>query len=62
MSEPVPVRHPLVALTVVRLKLMLREPEMVFWVFVFPILMALALGVAFQTRGRGDDARGGPGR
>ena len=51
MSEPVPVRHPLVALTVVRLKLMLREPEMVFWVFVFPILMALALGVAFQTRG-----------
>ena len=24
---------------------------MVFWVFVFPVLMALALGIAFRTRG-----------
>ena len=37
-------------LTAVRLKLMLREPEMVFWVFVFPVLMALTLGIAFQNR------------
>lgn len=44
------VRHPLLELTVARLKGMLREPEMVFWVFVFPILMALALGIAFRTR------------
>ena len=50
MSEPGLSRHPLVALTRARLKLMLREPEMVFWVFVFPILMALALGIAFENQ------------
>jgi ABC-2 type transport system permease protein len=27
----------------------LREPEAVFWVFAFPVLMALALGVAFRS-------------
>lgn len=37
-------------LTVVRWKLMLREPEMVFWVFVFPILLAVGLGIAFRNR------------
>jgi ABC-2 type transport system permease protein len=41
---------PRVALTKARLKLMLREPEMVFWVFVFPILMALSLGIAFENQ------------
>ena len=50
-SDLTPVRHPMVALTIARLRLMLREPELVFWVFVFPILMALALGIAFQARG-----------
>src|SRR5262245_62516719 len=28
----------------------LREPEAVFWVFVFPILLAAALGIAFRTQ------------
>ncbi len=28
---------------------MLREPEMVFWVFVFPALLALGLGIAFTN-------------
>ena len=28
---------------------MVREPEMIFWVFVFPLLMALALGIAFRS-------------
>ena len=51
MAETPTQPHPLVALTGARLKLMLREPEMVFWVFVFPVLMALALGIAFRTRG-----------
>ena len=51
MAETLTHSHPLVALTGARIKLMLREPEMVFWVFVFPVLMALALGVAFRTRG-----------
>ena len=28
-----------------------REPEAMFWVFAFPILLAFALGLAFKTRG-----------
>jgi ABC-2 type transport system permease protein len=27
-----------------------REPEVVFWVFVFPLLLALGLGIAFRNR------------
>src|SRR5450631_3752705 len=42
--------HPLVQLTLVRFREFLREPEAMFWVFVFPILMATALGVAFRNR------------
>lgn len=42
---------PLVELTLARLREFVREPEALFWVFVFPILMACALGVAFRARG-----------
>ncbi len=42
---------PLVELTLARLREFLREPEALFWVLVFPILMACALGVAFRARG-----------
>jgi len=42
--------HPLVQLTVVRLKEFLREPEALFWVFIFPILLAAGLGIAFRNR------------
>ncbi len=42
-------RHPFVELTIARLLTMVREPEMIFWVFVFPLLLALALGIAFRT-------------
>ena len=42
---------PLIELTLARIREFLREPEAVFWVFVFPILMACALGVAFRSRG-----------
>ena len=28
----------------------LREPEAVFWTFVFPILLAVGLGIAFRNR------------
>src|SRR5262249_39070195 len=38
-------------LTRVRMIGFLREPEAVFWVFAFPVLMALALGIAFRTSG-----------
>ena len=51
MREREDTGHPLVELTKARLRALLREPEAVFWVFVFPILMALALGIAFRTRG-----------
>src|SRR5690349_16871758 len=42
---------PLWQLTRVRMFGFLREPEAVFWVFAFPVLMALALGIAFRTQG-----------
>ncbi len=47
MSEPAP---PLLELTRSRTKEILREPEAVFWVFVFPVLLALALGFAFRDK------------
>lgn len=43
-------RPPIVELTLVRLREFVREPEAVFWVFVFPILMTCALGLAFRSR------------
>jgi ABC-type multidrug transport system permease subunit len=42
--------YPIVELTVDRMREFLREPEAVFWVFVFPVLMALALGIAFRSQ------------
>lgn len=42
--------HPLVELTRARLVEFLREPEAVFWVFVFPVLLAVALGIAFRNQ------------
>jgi ABC-2 type transport system permease protein len=40
--------RPLWHLTVTRLRLFLREPEAIFWVYGFPILMLVLLGVAFR--------------
>ena len=37
-------------LTSVRFRLILREPEAVFWTFIFPILLAVGLGIAFRNR------------
>ena len=42
--------HPLVQLTLVRFREFWREPEAIFWVFVFPILLAAGLGLAFRNR------------
>lgn len=52
MSEPrpstfLPALH---QLTLARMREFLREPEAVFWVFGFPVIMTLALGIAFRTR------------
>lgn len=44
-------KHPLLELTLVRLKEFWREPEAVFWIFVFPVLMVTALGIAFRSTG-----------
>ena len=37
-------------LTMVRFRLFIREPEAIFWIFVFPILLAGGLGIAFRNR------------
>ena len=54
-TEGVPTRSldyaPLWQLTRGRMVGFLREPEAVFWVFAFPVLMALALGIAFRNQG-----------
>ncbi len=42
--------HPLAQLTLVRFREFLREPEALFWVFVFPIILAAGLGLAFRNR------------
>lgn len=42
--------HPLVQLTIVRFLETLREPEALFWIFAFPILLAAGLGIAFRNR------------
>lgn len=43
--------HPLVELTSMRIREFLREKEAVFWVFIFPVLMTFALGIAFRNTG-----------
>jgi ABC-type multidrug transport system permease subunit len=42
--------HPLFQLTLVRFREFIREPEAVFWVFGFPIILAAGLGIAFRNR------------
>jgi ABC-2 type transport system permease protein len=41
--------HPLFELTATRVREFLREKEAVFWVFIFPVLMTFALGIAFRN-------------
>ncbi len=45
------VAHPLIELTLARFREFVREPEAIFWVFAFPIIMTCALGIAFRSRG-----------
>ena len=44
------IERSLVQLTLARFRGFIREPEAVFWTFVFPILLAVGLGVAFRSR------------
>ncbi len=45
-------RHysPMWQLVLARLREFIREPEAVFWTFGFPILMVVALGIAFRDK------------
>src|ERR1039458_2891383 len=45
--------HALVQLTLTRFREFLREPEALFWVFIFPILLAAGLGLVFRNRPSG---------
>src|SRR2546429_609321 len=60
MSDPMPTvsraqrgfrRSSMAQLTLVRFREFIREPEAVFWTFIFPILLAAGLGLAFRQRG-----------
>ncbi|HXV60240.1 MAG TPA: ABC transporter permease [Vicinamibacteria bacterium] len=42
--------RPFTQLLLARVKEPLREPEVVFWVFIFPVLLAVGLGIAFRNR------------
>jgi len=41
---------PLAQLTLSRVREFVREPEAMFWVFAFPLLLAVALGLAFRDK------------
>ena len=43
-------RHPLWQLTLMRWRIFVREPAAVFWTYGFPVVLALALGIAFRNR------------
>jgi ABC-type multidrug transport system permease subunit len=42
--------NPLWQLTLTRVREFYREPAAVFWVYIFPLAMAIALGIAFRER------------
>jgi len=43
--------RPIVQLTLMRLRDMMREPGALFWAFGFPVLLSVALGIAFRVKG-----------
>ena len=45
--------RPLLQLIDARIREFMREPEVIFWVFVFPLLLALGLGIAFREKPAG---------
>ena len=59
-SDPIPVarslprggvRSALLELTLARLREFVREPEALFWTFFFPMIMSVAMALAFPSRG-----------
>jgi ABC-type multidrug transport system permease subunit len=51
MAEPNKRPNPIVQLTLMRLREIGREPGILFWAFGFPVLLSIALGIAFRVRG-----------
>jgi len=49
--RPRGVRHPLLELTLARLIEFGRTPSAIFWVFGFPVVLAVVLGIAFRNQG-----------
>ena len=43
--------YPLIELTLARLREFVREPDALFWSFFFPIIMSVAMAIAFPSRG-----------
>ena len=50
MSDRTWRSHPLVQLTLLRVREFIREPEAVFWAVAFPVIIATGLGVAFRNQ------------
>ena len=44
------VRSPFTELTLARIRELAREPEAIFWIFVFPVILAGVLALAFRSR------------
>ena len=44
------IESSLFQLTVTRFRVFFREPEAVFWIFIFPILLSVGLSIAFRNR------------
>jgi len=42
---------PVVELTLARLREFVREPEALFWTFLFPVIMSVAMAIAFPASG-----------
>ena len=53
VSRPVPRYSPLWQLTIARVREFYRQPEAIFWVYAFPLLLAIALGIAFRDKPTG---------
>jgi ABC-type multidrug transport system permease subunit len=49
-TSPARRYFPLVELTLARLREFYREPEALFWVYGFPVLMVVGLGIAFRNQ------------
>lgn len=49
--EPAPAhQHPFLSLIAARVREFCREPTAIFWVYVFPLILVVALGVAFRNK------------